>query len=114
MDADKERERRNAYNIEAVRQAGEFHSHRYQGLITGAELPPALAAGGRLGMIGVADEIRGMIPKERQYTPRLLVPMVNGEDVKLPGESRVYGRTKTAAPAYKPKAAATPDLNNLL
>ena len=86
---DREREQRIRYNEEAVKQAGEFHAQRYRGLIAGAEMPPALAAGGRIGMIGVSDDIRERIPANCRYTPRTLVPMVNGVDVQLPGEARI-------------------------
>ena len=109
---EKEREQRMRYNAEAVKQAGEFHAQRYRGLIAGAELPPALAAGGRIGMIGVSDDIRERIPEQFRYSPRTLVPMLNDRDLQLPGEARA--RRTPEEPKSTPKLSRNPDLNSLL
>ena len=109
-----ERDRRKRYNEAAVKYAGEFHARRYPGLIAGAELPPALAAGGRIGMIGISDDIRAHIPRNIRYKPRTLVPMVNGEDVKLPGEDRVHGSVNKQPEQIVPDPEQNMDLEDLL
>ena len=116
MQSNTEKEQRQRYNEAAVKIAGEYHAQRYRGLITGAEMPPALAAGGRIGMIGVADDIRDRIPHNQRYVPKLLVPMVDGEDVKLPGEDRVVDRymAKQANAVANVAATLNVDLNDLL
>lgn len=109
-----EKERRKKYNEAAVAAAGEYHAQRYRGLIAGAEMPPALAAGGRIGMIGIADDIRERIPVDKRYSPRTLVPMVGDVDVALPGEERVRNQHLRPAPVRPSVPETTADLNELL
>ena len=90
-----EKEKRLAYNKRAAELNAQYQMWRYPGMIQGVEIP-AMGSQGGIGLISVVDAVNEGLKPEHRYNPAPGKLLVDGKEVKTPGEQR--GMTTSIMP----------------